>query len=561
MIMWVHAAAWVLAAASPAPSELDLIRASTKVPRGDYKGAGQTALSSVLNGHLLRSERHVVACEDWTPQELQTFMGQIEGHRSPELQAIYESAHDRRRMTVAGGYVSHWRRLNELVEANPHLAAPLRDAHCREAVMWWTHHLADEKRVELRAHNLAVPLLPLGEKKPCGSGSGSAGEEEVCLHVEQANSCDWCHSTQAAHDAGVPGTSAPNALKFTNGPDDGNPHGWDRLRRCDQDQIPRCKPCEGVGGHAWGDKNEDINLVECSVVSLPNATNMSTVHKPLYPKKFTISSVDGRPGYSDTLIGWKTDPFCFGFFPQNDSIPPLCYRSQDSTGKWYDAYGSRNGTAGAARTDYNIKLTGLFHPFPNITASILQTDWEMWIQNHLWVVDQCICANPSGNHCTNKPAGQCRSYVWHWDTFKDAEFLARERIGVEWIQNAGVGKNAKMWELDHFISWSHHAWTDPVSGRIVRMWKPFNGLQNYDPEAWTDDVDSSKFESPPAKCKKGGAKVRINCDDDGHFHPKAKAEGLEYLEALHALALKVEGPVTAELLRRQIAEAMEAIAQ
>jgi hypothetical protein len=58
------------------------------------------------------------------------------------------------------------------------------------------------------------------------------------------------------------------------------------------------------------------------------------VHWPIYPKKFTISNVDGRPGYADTLIGWKTDPFCFGFFPQNDSIPPLCYRSQDSTGKW-----------------------------------------------------------------------------------------------------------------------------------------------------------------------------------------------------------------------------------
>jgi len=98
-----------------------------------------------------------------------------------------------------------------------------------------------------------------------------------------------------------------------------------------------------------------------------------------------------------------------------------------------------------------------------------------------------------------------------------------------------------MMELDHFILWSHHVWTDPVSRRLVRAWKPFNGLQNYDPEAWVDEVaDPSVFEVPPAKCKKGGAKIRINCDDDGHYHPK-KSEGLEHLDALFMLAA-TKGP-------------------
>jgi len=305
--------------------------------------------------------------------------------------------------------------------------------------------------------------------------------------------------------------------------------------------MPRCQMCEGIGGHAWADENDKIDLVDCEVVSPPNATNMSTVHWPLYPKKFTVLPVDGRPGYSDTLIGWKTDPFCFAFFPQNDSIPPLCYRSQDSTGKWYDAYNE------STRSDYNIKLTGLFSVFPNITASIMQVDWQMWIVNHLWVVDQCVCANPSGNHCTTPP---CYSYVWHWDTFKTAQYLGREKIGVEWINNSGVGKAAKPMVLDHFIMWSHHAWTDPISGRIVRMWKPFNGLQNYDPAAWTDDVDPAVFTSPPAKCKKGGAKIRINCDDDGNYHPK-KSEGMQHLEALQQVAREAGDTVTLERVRAQ----------
>jgi hypothetical protein len=475
-------------------------------------------------------------------------MSTVNEHRSPELQQIYQDGHDRRRMRLqtSEDYKKHWRKLNNIAEVHPHIVEPLRESHCREAVMWWTHHLTDDKRVELRTRNLTVPLLPEGEKKKCGRGQGS-DEEAVCLAIEVPNSCDWCHSTQLKHDQDEPGTAAPDALDPQyHGPDDGNVHGWDRKRRCDQDQHPRCQMCEGIGGHAWSDKNEDIDLVDCEIVSHANETNMSTVHWPLYPKKFTISDVDGRPGYSDTLIGWKTDPFCFSFFPQNDSIPTLCYRSQDSTGKWYDAYNE------SARTDYNVKLIGLFSIFPNISSIILQTDWQMWIQNHLWVVDQCVCANPSGQHCTTPP---CYSYVWHWDTFRDSQYLGRERIGVEWLRGAGTGKNAHMMELDHFILWAHHAWTDPVSGRIVRMWKPWNGLQNYDPGAWTDDVDSSKFESPPAKCKKGGAPIRINCDDDGNYKPKA-VEGLEHLAALGEIALKANDFQTLDSIKAQYNEIM-----
>mmetsp|Transcript_63631 Transcript_63631/g.205022 ORF Transcript_63631/g.205022 Transcript_63631/m.205022 type:complete len:551 (+) Transcript_63631:63-1715(+) len=516
------------------PSLADLQRAKTKKPRDSYRGPGQAELSGVLNGHLRRAEGRTRACSEWSPEELQTFMGLVAEHRNDELQQVYHTVKDRRRMLLRGvdEYRAHWRRLNDIVGEHPHLLEPQRESHCREAVMWWTHHLAEDKRGELRARNVTVPLLPEGPKRPCSRGEGE-DERHVCVSIEQPNSCDWCHSTQAAHDAGVPGTTAPDALdpKF-HGPDDGNPKGWDRKRRCDQDQMPRCAACEGIGGHAWSDKNEDIEMTPCEAVASPSEVNMSTVAPPLYPKAFTVKLKDGKQGgYSDTLIGWKTDPFCFGFFPQNDSIKELCYRSQDAYAKYYDI--GRE----AARTDYNVKLTGVFSVFPNTSAIILQVNETMWIQNHLWFVDQCICANPSGNHCTKPP---CKSYVWHWDTFKNAQYLGREKIGVEWIQHHGTGQSGKMMELDHFILWSHHVWTDPVSRRMVRMWKPFNGLQNYDPEAWTDSVaDPSVFDSPPAKCKKGGAPIRINCDDDGHFHPK-KSEGLEHLEALHALALRMQ---------------------
>lgn len=560
----VAAAALLLigSAAAAAAADLtnqDVIRAKTMVPRSEYKGHGQTELSSVLNGHLQRSEfGRTKACEAWSPAELEEFMATINEHRSPELQEIYQMAEDRRELVLntTAQYKAHWAELNAVVDAHPQLLRHHRETHCREAVMWWTHHLSEAKRRMLReTTDVTVPLLPVGEKQPC-EGTDAA-TEQFCVHREQPNSCDWCHSTEKRHEAGEPGTTPPNALNFTNGPDDGNPHGWDRYRRCDQDQMPRCQLCEGVGGHAYGDKPDQYDPVTCAIVATPEQVNMSTVHWPIYPKQFTVSTIQdgspkGRPGYSDTLIGWKTDPFCFSFFPQNDSIPPLCYRSQDSTGKWYDI--GREST----RTDYNVKLTGAFSIFPNITASIMQVDWQMWIINHLWVVDQCVCANPSGEHCTDPP---CYSYTWHYDTFKTAQYLGREEIGVEWIRNAGVGKYAKNMTLDHFIMWSHHAWTDPVSGRILRMWKPFNGLQNYDPEAWTDSIDDpdTVFFSPPLKCKKGGAKVRIHCNDDGTFNGTAPPQGLEHMEALMSVAKDAKEDHTLEMLEAQYRAVLETL--
>lgn len=517
----------------------DLQRARTKKPGSDYRGPDQVSMSKVLNGHLGRSEKYTRPCSNWTTTELQDFMAMISEHRSTELQSIYSGTNDRR--SVIDNHFAEWMLLNELVGKHPHLLEPQQEAHCREAVMWWTHHLAEDKRNHLRIkQNIVVPLLPETPKKGCKGES--EGEKIVCSKINEKNSCDWCHSSQAAHDQGVPGTSVPDALKKTTGPDDGNPKGWDRKRRCDQDMMPRCQLCEGIGGKAWDDEKSAIDLTPCEVVAKAEDINISTVAQPIYPKQFTVRRKDGRAGgYSDTLIGWKTDPFCFGFFPQNDSIRPLCYRSEDSTVKYYDIERQ------AERVEYNIQNLGIFGYLPNTTSTILMVQDTMWIMNHLWVIDQCICANPSGNHCTNPP---CHSYIHRYDTFETAQYLGREKIGVEWIQNHGTGQSGKMMELDHFILWSHHVWTDPVSKRLVRAWKPFNGLQVYDPEAWTDSIENPDqlFEAPPAKCKKGGAPIRIHCDDDGNFHP-TKSEGTELLEVvMKEAAMRAANARNAEIM-------------
>jgi hypothetical protein len=472
-------------------------------------------------------------------------MGTILEHRSDALQQLYQASKDRRELLLQTlpEFLDHWGDLNRVVSKHPHLLEPQRDSHCRQAVMWWIHHLGSDKRIELRKKNISPPLLPEGPKKTCGQTDDHEDALQACVHIEKANSCDWCHSTQAAHDAHVPGTWPLNALNYTNGPDDGNPHGWDRFRRCDQDQLPRCQLCEGVGGMAWADNNSDYIKTPCEIVAKPEEVNMSTVAPPVYPKKWTVKRKDGKKGgYSDTLIGWEVMNSCFSFFPQNDSHGPLCYRSEEGLAKYYDI------SKEAARTDYTLALPNM-EGLPNTTSMILQVGKQMWIVNDITSAGnmQCVCTNPSGQHCTNNPPGKpCYSYVWHWDTFITSQYLGREKIGVEWIQDHGVGNSSKMMELDHFILWSHHIWTDPVSQRLVRAWKPFNGLQVYDPEAWIDDIeDPSVFNSPPEICKKpppGKEVWRINCDDDGNYNGTWKSEsevGQTFAQQLEEIKAKV----------------------
>ena len=98
---------------------------------------------------------------------------------------------------------------------------------------------------------------------------------------------------------------------------DGNPHHWDRQRRCDQiDYDPPCDICEGVGGIPYGDENKDIHLTSCEALS----TNASKPVHPVWGSQFTVTH------YNEVLIGPKTDPFCFNSFPSNSSVGKLCYR-------------------------------------------------------------------------------------------------------------------------------------------------------------------------------------------------------------------------------------------
>merc|ERR1711963_1238217 len=164
----------------------DLTRARTKKPRDGYRGADQSTMSTVLNGHLKRAEKNTLPCEEWSTAQLQQFMASIANHRSSELQQVYKSSQDRRTMHTEAldELQQQWSKLNHIVGNHPHLYAPQQEAHCREAVMWWTHHLAEDTRATFRTANITVPLLPEGPKKTCGRGEGDE-EHHVCLFINE----------------------------------------------------------------------------------------------------------------------------------------------------------------------------------------------------------------------------------------------------------------------------------------------------------------------------------------------------------------------------------------
>jgi len=313
---------------------------------------------------------------------------------------------------------------------------------------------------------------------------------------------------------------------------DGNPHEWDRLRRCDHtDYDPQCGPCEGIGGYAGSDKADDVQIPNCDIEAVYDA---GTRVRPVWGADLTVLKSH------EILIGKKMDPACFQAFPSNDSTADNCYKPQEC-----QIYSDMNKykalilVANQAGNAWNV--------VGNVTSTIYHQNKNMWIVNilgRLGLVNQCICTSPrEGGDPTKEGVGPVQ-YNWVDNLF----YVATETIDVEY----GVGSMT----MDHWAFGPHHAWTDPATGLIVRMWQPFNGLQVLEPgsfktgSAYEDAVDPGNwFErsqhlfdqiSPdgtkaPDWCTKKAPinTFRIKCGDDGFPEQDDSEVSTNYLQYMN----------------------------
>jgi len=279
---------------------------------------------------------------------------------------------------------------------------------------------------------------------------------------------------------------------------DGNPHNWDRTRRCDHiDYTPVCGGCEGIGGIPTGDENSEIKLTTCSLVANASSIDPKTLIHPVWTAKWFVK------GYQEIIIGAHRDPFCFQVFPGNTSAGKLCYRHDSGT----QSYDMAGGEKGPHTLFEDLTLDTKVGP---VGSKVIHQGQSFWVVNHFpWYaagIHQCICTEAHEGANPKLPGVYPVQYNWTQQMF----FIAREKIGVEY----GIGEMI----LDHWAFGPHHVWSVPETGKALRMWQPFNGLQVF-PNG-TDSVeglDPKTFDDiPPALCKKeGGALFRIKCTDDG----------------------------------------------
>ena len=204
----------------------DLHRARTKVPRPPFKGRTSHEMGTNLNAALKRMFPNTRPCEEWSVEELQAYQEQLYQHRHEELDTIYKSSTDNRRLLheSLAAYRQHWADVNALyritfgttprcemkprhvrmkapgcyvaqaripfgrVQKHSHLDLMHRDGHCHEAVMWLVHHVPVEAQQTIFANQMA-PLLPLSDHL----GGGGCGPDATVSEVRACllNSEGW----------------------------------------------------------------------------------------------------------------------------------------------------------------------------------------------------------------------------------------------------------------------------------------------------------------------------------------------------------------------------------
>jgi len=172
-------------------SHKDLMRARRPKPGRAFQGDSFASTMQKLNAILLREKGlRTQSCETFSLELLQEMQRELFNARTHELDAVYKSAEDTRRMAHDSAESLEGEQAKLAAIQSPRLLTKARDGACHEMVMWYIHHLSENAREEIK-ERLILPLLP--EMQHEAEPASTAEQTEVHRRYTQQASCAVCH--------------------------------------------------------------------------------------------------------------------------------------------------------------------------------------------------------------------------------------------------------------------------------------------------------------------------------------------------------------------------------
>jgi len=446
----------------------DLKRARTHKPRSGFRGHGTLMSANMqLNKHLrARQGLRVRACEEFTVVHLRDLLRTLLPHTSEELKKVYPQ-NDGRQPAYAKleDMDAHWDEIANQEDVR------IRDAHCHEVVMWFTHHLTTERQ-KIVAKDITLPLLPAADHT-MRAGTRASGDKAGHFY-DQKVTCQKCH-VGGIDNLGVPDFKPETELA--------------KKRRCYTNYKElfniTCAPCDGIAGPYTGDADKYFTPTECLVVGTPEEIPESERIPPRLPPQFTVDVVGGSDRFGRTTA------------PVNDQLPSVIAKIYGQIhGKWYmdaqpgsDLWLLRHDTVYAKVTEDGVPI-----PFiaPQLSEIHAQTAKQRATNNSgpmVSLIHGLPNWVPGGCTCMPDPVGVPDVTASMATGLANMQYLGRIKLPeIEYLKVP--------MELDHWADWFFHIFMEVNSSSPYYKKAPRRLASAY---AGTAVYDNWIFEDPKIK--------------------------------------------------------------
>jgi len=489
--------------AASGPTDTDFHRAITKIPRAGYRGDGSIAAANrVLNKHLDSfNGLETKPCEALSLSNVKDAMRTIFSASHPDLIKIYDTTGDRRAQLfeTAAAMEAAWATTKKLVEGDDKLTGIHRDGLCHQAVMWFTHHLAESTQVELASTGLVLPKLPVAEHNDEKSNDNRTNK--VLKEYNDALSCQNCHVGGIAN-LGVP-EERPTTDKQL-------------ARRCYTNYKElfgiTCGPCDGIAGPYWGDDdNKYFTPDPCKIIGTPEQVPEADRVPAIFPDQFSVTVAGGsdRWGRTTNPTGHVKTPF-----------PPIIDSMYGQiTGHWFvditkdsDLWMLRHDTHYA-----DVTFNGTRTPFKFDVSEIhAQTKAQQAVNNSgpmVSLIHGLPNFLPGGCTCVADPVGVPDVHHERTTGLDEMTYLGRINLTLTEYDHSSV-------VVDHWANWFFHVFMEvdkdttrtPYGKAPIRLASAYAGTAVYanwtlrdpkidDPKVWTRGIPLTPERVGPSRGK------------------------------------------------------------